>query len=327
MNNKAKELSLKSKSGKNKYKKIPLYRQIWKYRLILLMLLPAFLYFIIFRYGPMIGLLIAFQDYTPRIGQSFMMAIINGKWVGLKHFIFFFTNISALNALRNTIVISLYKLFIGFPAPIILAILLNEIKNLSFKKVVQTISYLPHFMSWVVLAGILRVIFSPDYGAILPVFVKIGIPPINFLGDSRYFRAMLVISDIWQTVGWGSVIYLAALSSLDIALYESAKIDGASRLQQFWAITLPGIAPTIIIMFILRIGLILNAGFDQIFNLQNSAVNNVGDIIDTFVYRAGLLRAQYSYSTAIGLFKSLTGFVLVLVTNRVVKYFGHEGII
>jgi putative aldouronate transport system permease protein len=223
--------------------------------------------------------------------------------------------------------ISLYKLFIGFPAPIILALLLNELKNMRFKKVVQTISYLPHFMSWVILAGIMRVLFSPDYGVIIPLFDMFHMEHVNLLGDKRFFRTVLVLSDIWQNVGWDSVIYLAALSSLDIMLYEAARIDGAGRIQQFWYITLPGITSTIIIMFILRIGLIMNAGFDQVFNLSNVAVDEVGDIIDTFVYRTGLRQAQFSFSTAMGLFKSLVGFVLVLATNRVVKILGYESIL
>lgn len=321
------ELSGIKTSDKLLIKKLPLHKQIWKYRLILLMLAPAFIYFIIFRYGPMIGLIIAFQDYTPRIGQNFVTAIIKGKWVGLKYFEFFLSNTNSLNALRNTILISLYKLFIGFPFPILLALMLNELKSLRFKKVVQTISYLPHFMSWVILAGILRVLFSPDYGVIIPLFDILKIERVNLLGDARYFRGMLVISEMWQNAGWDSVIYLAALSSLDMELYEAARIDGANRFQQLWSITLPGIASTIIIMFILRIGLIMNAGFDQVFNLLNAAITDVGDIIDTFVYRVGLQQAQYSFSTAIGFFKSLTGFILVLITNRIVKLFGYEGIL
>ncbi|GHV37752.1 protein lplB [Spirochaetia bacterium] len=275
----------------------------------------------------MLGLLIAFQDYSPKIGQNFYITILKGEWVGLKHFIFFFTNVNALRALRNTVLISLYKLFIGFPAPIILALLLNELKNMHLKKIVQTISYLPHFMSWVILAGIMRVLFSPDYGVVIPLFNRLHFGTVNLLGDSRFFRGMLVLSDIWQNVGWDSVIYLAALSSLDMVLYEAARIDGANRLQQFWSITLPGISSTIIIMFILRIGLIMNAGFDQVFNLANVAVNDVGDIIDTFVYRAGLQQAQFSYSTAIGFFKSLVGFILVLITNRTVKAMGYDSVL
>jgi putative aldouronate transport system permease protein len=317
---------MKKHTGIYEIKK-PLLHEIWKYRLLMIMLMPAFLYFIIFRYGPMFGLLIAFQDYAPKIGQNFFMAIVKGRWIGLKHFSFFFSNTNALRALRNTIIISLYKLFIGFPVPIILALLLNELKNIHFKKMVQTISYLPHFMSWVILAGIMRVLFSPDYGVIIPLFNILNIGHINLLGDSRYFRGMLVLSEIWQNAGWDSVIYLAALSSLDVMLYEAARIDGANRFQQFWSITLPGITSTIIIMFILRIGLIMNAGFDQVFNLVNVAVDDVGDIIDTFVYRAGLQNAQFSYSAAIGFFKSLVGFTLVLITNKIIKILGYESIL
>ena len=292
-----------------------------------LMLMPALVYFIIFRYGSMFGLLIAFQDYKPMIGKGFYETIFSGKWVGFKHFEVFFQNPKGLQVVSNTIIISLYKLLIGFPAPIILALLLNEIKNERFKKTVQTISYLPHFMSWVILAGVLRVIFSPDYGVIIPIMKALNMEPVNLLGDDRYFRGMLVASEIWQNVGWDSVIYLAALSSLDMTLYEAARIDGANRFQQLRYITLPSIATTIIIMFILRIGLIMNAGFDQVFNLYNAAVYNVGDIIDTFVYRVGLTQAQFSYTAAIGFFKSLVGFLLVLITSRVVRRMGYDSII
>ena len=291
------------------------------------MLLPALLYFIIFRYGSMLGLLIAFQDYKPVLGQGFYETIFKGDWVGLKHFRFFFTSPNGLTVLSNTIIISLYKLVFGFPAPILLALLLNEIKNERFKKGVQTISYLPHFMSWVILAGVLRVIFSPDYGAILPLFDLFSIEPINFLGDDRYFRTLLILSDLWQNIGWDSVIYLAALSSLDLSLYEAARIDGANRLQQLWYLTLPSIAGTIAIMFILRVGQIMNAGFDQVFNLYNAAVYSVGDIIDTFVYRQGLQKAQFSYTTAVGFFKSLTGFILVLSSNSIAKKLGYDSVL
>ena len=303
------------------------FENIWRYRILYLMLLPALLYFLIFRYGSMLGLLIAFQDYKPVLGQGFYQTIFQGEWVGFKHFAFFFTSPNGLQVLRNTILISIYKIVFGFPAPVLLALLLNEVKRERFKKVIQTISYLPHFMSWVILAGILRVILSPDYGVLIPLFQMLGMEQINFLGDPRYFRSLLVVSDIWQNIGWDSVIYLAALSSLDMTLYEAARIDGANRFQQLRYITLPGIAGTITIMFILRTGQILNAGFDQVFNLSNAAVYSVGDIIDTFVYRAGLQQAQYSYTTAIGFFKSLVGFVLVLGTNTIAKKLGHESVL
>ena len=303
------------------------FGKIAKHKLLFLMLLPALLYFLVFRYGSMLGLLLAFQDYRPVMGQGFYETIFTGEWVGFKHFSFFFTSPNGLQVLLNTVLISLYKMIFGFPSAVILALLLNEVRNQRFKKAVQTISYLPHFMSWVILAGILRFILSPDYGVLIPVFDFFGMEHINLLGDTRYFRGLLVVSEIWQNVGWDSVIYLAALSSLDITQYEAARIDGASRLQQIRYITLPGIAGTITIMFILRTGQILNAGFDQVFNLINAAVYSVGDIIDTFVYRIGLQEAQYSYTAAIGFFKSLVGFVMVLGTNTIAKKMGHESVL
>ena len=311
----------------DKYRKRNVFQNIWRFRVLYLMLLPALLYFVVFRYGSMLGLLIAFQDYKPVLGQGFYQTILQGEWVGFKHFIFFFTSPNGLQVLQNTILISVYKIIFGFPTPILLALLLNEIRRERFKKVVQTISYLPHFMSWVILAGILRVILSPDYGVLIPFFRMLGMEQVNFLGDPQYFRGLLVVSEIWQNVGWDSVIYLAALTSMDVTLYEAARIDGASRFQQLRYITLPGIAGTITIMFILRTGQILNAGFDQVFNLSNAAVYSVGDIIDTFVYRAGLQQAQYSYTTAIGFFKSLVGFILVIATNTIAKRLGHERVL
>lgn len=308
-------------------KEKPLWKRIWERKVLFLMLLPALVYFIVFRYGSMLGLLVAFQDYKPVIGQDLFQTILHGHWVGFKHFRFFFTSPNGLQVLRNTILISVYKLVFGFPLPVVLALLLNELKNVRFKKTVQTISYLPHFMSWVILAGILRVIFSPDYGAVIPLFEKMGMESVNLLGDARYFRGMLVMSDIWQNVGWDSVIYLAALSSVDLAMYEAARIDGANRFQQIWYITLPSLAPTIIIMLLMRIGLIMNAGFDQVFNLLNAAVYEVGDIIDTYVYRIGLQQAQFSYTTAIGFFKSLVGLILVVATNKIVRKLGYDSVV
>jgi putative aldouronate transport system permease protein len=298
-----------------------------KHRTLLLMVLPAFVYLIVFRYGPIAGVSIAFIDFKARIGQSFFQSILNSRFVGLEFFKEFLTSMTGIQILRNTIVISLYKIVFGFPAPIILALLLNEVRNPLFKRVVQTITYLPHFISWVILAGIIRMMLSPDFGVIVPVFRALGIPVINFLGDTSYFRGLLVATDIWQGVGWGSIIYLAALSGLDPQLYEAASIDGAGRWRQLLAITLPGIASTIVIMLILRTGTILDAGFDQVFNLQNAAVLSVSDIIDTHIYTKGIQDARFSYTTAVGLFKSVFGLSMVVLTNFIAKRSGQQGIL
>lgn len=290
------------------------------------MTIPMIVYYIVFRYMPIFGLVISFQDFRPLAGQSVIRSIFNSEYLGLKHFIDFFGSLYGMQILLNTFLISLYKIVFGFPAPIILALMLNEVKKERFKKFVQSISYLPHFISWVILAGIVRFIFSPDYGIIVPLFRALGKPVINFLGDNAYFRSLLVMTDIWQSVGWGSIVYLAAITGLDAQLYEAASIDGAGKLQQLFHITLPGIASTVVVMFILRVGNILNAGFDQVFNLYNPAVYEVGDIIDTYVYRVGLEQFEFSYTSAVGFFKSVFGFAMVMMTNHLAHLLGEEGI-
>lgn len=308
-------------------KPIQLLHDIYRYRVLFLMLLPSFLCFAIFRYGPIFGISIAFFDFRAKVGQTFFESIFNSPFIGLRNFTDFLTSMNGLRVLRNTVVISLSKLVFGFPAPIILALFLNEVRSSKFKLVVQTISYLPHFISWVVLAGIMRMLLSPDFGLIVPVFQALNIPVINFLGDSRYFVGLLVISDIWQGVGWGSVIYLAALSGLDPEQYEASTIDGASRFRQLLHITLPGIAPTIVIMLILRTGGILDAGFDQVFNLQNAAVMSTSDILDTHIYYAGIRDMRFGYTSAVGLFKSVIGLMMVIGTNFIAKKMGEDGIL
>ncbi|MDF2671341.1 MAG: protein lplB, partial [Paenibacillus sp.] len=229
--------------------------------------------------------------------------------------------------MRNTIVISFYHIIFGFPAPIVLALIFNEIRISAFKKIAQTVSYLPHFLSWVVLAGILVTILSPTTGVVNQLFTLFGLDPIYFLGDSSYFRFSLIMSAIWKEVGWGTIIYLAALASVDPHLYEAAVVDGAGRWKQTLHITLPQIIPVIAIMFIFRIGGILDAGFDQILNLYHPAVYGVADILDTYVYRVGLGGMQYGFSTAVGVFKNVIAFALVLGTNYLVKKSGQEGLL
>jgi len=293
-----------------------------KSKYLFLMLVPTLLWYAIFHYGPLYGVQLAFKDFSPIRG------IWGSPWVGLEHFKFlFFQSPDFLRIFRNTVLISLYNLVFGFPAPIILALLLNELRFKVFKRVAQSISYIPHFFSWVVLAGIITVMLSPSEGPVNYLLKMVGLEPIYFLADSQYFRSTLVATGIWKEIGWGTIIYLAALAGVDPTLYEAAKIDGASRAKQTWYITLPSILPVITIMFILSLGSILNAGFDQIFNLYNPAVYDVADIIDTYVYRAGILGAQFGLTTAVGLFKNIIGITLVLTTNYIVKKLGQEGVL
>lgn len=277
------------------------------------MFLPGFLFLLVFAYGPMYGLLLAFKDY------SFDLGIMGSPWVGLKHFKTFFSSSTALSALKNTIIISFLKLAFGFPMPILLAILINEIQDGPFKKVTQTVSYLPHFISWIIVAGILTNLLSPSTGTINYIINFFGGEPIMFLSSTSWFRTILVISDIWKGIGWGSVIYLAAISGISSEQYEAALIDGASRLQCIRYITLPSLKSIIGIMLLMQMGNLMSAGFDQVFNLYSPSVYAVGDIIDTFVYRMGIGQMMYSFNTAVGLFKSVVNFLLVISVNLITK--------
>lgn len=300
-------------STKNNSKFNKMINKIWKDKPIYLILLPGIIYFVVFHYIPMYGAMIAFKDFKAALG------IFGSKWVGLKNFIDFFNHPSFGLVLKNTLIISFYKIICGFPAPIILALLLNEVKQEAYKRTIQTISYLPHFLSWVVIGGLAAKMFSPSTGVINMLIKSLGFEPIYFMAEPAYFRTILVLSDIWKEIGWGSIIYLAALAGVDPQLYEAAIVDGASKWRQLWSITIPSIAPTIVIMFILRVGGVMNAGFEQIFMMYSPNVYAVSDIIDTFVYRIGLESAKYSLATAIGLFKSVIGFLLILITNRLSK--------
>ena len=292
-----------------------------KYWDLCLMLLPVIAYFIIFKYIPMGGIVIAFKDFKLGLGVS------GSEWVGLANFVDAFRTRFFIRAIRNTLIISVLKLCVGFPAPIILALLLNEVRHSGYKRVIQTISYLPHFLSWIIMAGILSQLLSPNNGAVNGLLKSLGRKdPVPFLLDNTYFRGTVVISDVWKGVGWGSILYLAAISSIDPTLYEAAICDGATRPQRVRYITIPCILPTITIMLILSLGGILDAGFDQLLNLYSSAVYETGDIIDTYVYRVGLVDWNYKLSTAIGLFKNVIGFMLVAGTNAVAKAISGVGI-
>jgi len=294
-------------------KKHGILRQILRNTPLYLMLLPAAAYFITFHYQPMYGLIIAFQNYSIRKG------IFGSPFVGLANFNRLFANPDFLRAFGNTVIISLMKIAIGFPAPIIFALLLNELINVKFKKIVQTISYMPHFLSWVIMAGIFIKLLSPSSGIVNYVIERMGGRPIYFLADRYWFRWVLVITDVYKEIGWGSIIYLAALSGVDVELYEAAKVDGINRLKAVWYITLPSIALTIVTMLILRVGGILNAGMDQIYLLISPPVYPVADILDTLALRIGIAGMDFPLGTAIGLFKSLIGFIFILTTNFICK--------
>jgi len=297
-----------------------LFLQYRKNKELFILFLPVLVFYIIFCYIPMGGIVIAFKDY------KLMQGIWGSPWVGLDNFKELFSTPTFYEILGNTIWISILRLVIGFPAPIILALLLNEVKHNDYKKVVQTVSYLPHFLSWVILAGVFQQLLSPSTGAVNAILGKLGISPVFFLGDPNWFIFTIIITGVWQGVGWGTVIYLAAISGIDPQLYEAAMLDGAGRLKQVLYITIPSLVPTITIILILNTGGILNAGFDQIMNMYNEAVYEVGDIIDTYVYRRGLEGMQYSYSTAVNLFKNVIGLGFVLFTNNIAKRLGDNSL-
>ncbi len=294
-----------------------------KYYMLYLLLIPGLLWYIVFKYLPMIGITIAFEKYSPFSG---LKGIFTSKWVGLYWFRKFFKSIYAERLIRNSLVISLKKLAVCFPSAIVLAILLNAIPGARFKKTVQTVSYLPHFLSAVVVASIVRTVTTTDGGIINHVITLFGGKPIFFLGSNKHFQGVLVVTELWKTVGWSSIIYLAAMTGIDPQLYEAATVDGANWHHKIWHVTLPAIAPIISLMLILRCGELMNAGFEMTFNLYSSSVYETGDIIDTYVYREGMTNMNYSYSTAVNLFKSVISLVMVLGSNFFAKKMGQEGI-
>lgn len=279
---------------------------------LVLMLLPGVVALILFCYVPMGGILIAFKDY------KFMKGIFGSDWVGLQHFVTLFKQQNFGRVIYNTVYISFFKLILGFPTPIILALLLNELRLQKFKNFIQTCTYLPHFFSWVVLAGILKMIFS-NVGPVNTIFNMLGTGShLDFFGNGGLFRGLIIGSAIWQSAGWGAIIYLASLSGIDVSLYEAAYMDGAGRLRQTWQISIPCMIPTIITVFILNLGSILNAGYDQIYNMYNPTVYEVTDIIDTYVMRA-LKSMDYGVGTAAELFKSVISFAMVMLSNKIVN--------
>ncbi|MBB3112846.1 putative aldouronate transport system permease protein [Paenibacillus phyllosphaerae] len=281
-----------------------LIRNKWLY----IMMLPVLAYYVMFHYVPMYGAIIAFKQFVPAKG------ILGSEWVGFKHFREFFDSIYFFRVIKNTILLSFFNLLFGFPAPIMLALLLNELKSSWFRRVTQTITYMPHFITLVVVAGIIRY-FTLSDGLINDVIAFFGGERVAFLQQPESFRAIYVISEIWQQVGWGTIIYLAAISGIDQQQYEAAKMDGATKFRQIWHITLPGIMPTVMIMLILSLGNLMNVGFEKIILLYSAGIYETADVISTFVYRKGILEFDYGYSTAVGLFNSVINFTILLLAN------------
>ncbi|HIQ75716.1 MAG TPA: sugar ABC transporter permease [Candidatus Cottocaccamicrobium excrementipullorum] len=287
--------------------------------MLYLMLLPIIIYYLIFKFGPMFGLSIAFMDYKPAKG------FLGSQWVGLKHFKNFFGDYYFGRLLRNTIRISVFTL-LTFPAPIILALLINELKSKRFAKWTQTITYIPHFISTVVICGIIVKLTSSTGGITSILHTLFGIPQETLLNKSAYFIPIYIISELWQSIGWNSIIYLSALAGIDQELYDAARVDGAGRFKQVIYITIPCLLPTIIIMFILMMGKVFDVGYEKIMLLYNPAIYDVSDVINTYVYRKGLIDAQYSYSAAVGLFNCVVSFALVMITNKISKKVSGSGL-
>ena len=288
------------------------WKKLKKTKYLQLMIIPGIIYFIIFHYIPMYGIIIAFKDYNMKLG------ILGSRWVGFENFVRFFNHHHFFRLVRNTFLLNLYNLIWSFPAPIILALFLNEVRNLTYKKIVQTVSYLPHFISTVSVVGIIFMLLSPQGGLVNNVLGKLfNIEPIYFVAEPKWFRTIFIVSGIWQNVGWDAIIYIAALTAINYELYEAATIDGASRFKQMLHISIPGILPTISIMLILRIGGMMSSNTDKVLLLQLPITYEVSDVIGTYVYRRGLVMSEYSFSTAVDLFNNVINIILLVIANTV----------
>ncbi len=294
-----------------------------KRRALYSMAVPGILFYFVFRYIPMIGVIIGFQDFSPFSGIS---SFWTSPWVGLQWFKLLFSQPKFLQLLGNSLLLGLYGILFGFPAPVILALLVNEIRSGPFKKVSQTVTYIPHFLSWAVVGSIVIEILSPTGGIVNTFLGFLGIPPRYFMVDSRFIRGIVVGSGIWKEVGWDSILYLAAIVGIDTTLYEAATVDGAGRWQQCLRITIPSVMPVIVICLILSIGRVMDTGFDQVFMFYTPKVESVLDVFDTYSYRVGIGNGQFSYVTALGLFRNIVGLVLVLGANRVSRLVSEHGI-
>lgn len=296
----------------NKQRFVRFRHKLWRERYLWLMILPVVVYYIVFSYIPMYGVTIAFKEYNVGLG------ILGSPWASpwYKHLLQFFRSIYCWRLIRNTLLINIYTLIFSFPVPIVFAILLNEVGNMKLRRVIQTVSYMPHFLSTVIVVGILINFLSLGDGIINVFIRRLGGQPIDFIGSSRWFRTIYISSGIWQSFGWNSIIYLAAITSINTELYESARLDGCSRFKEIVYITIPSIAPTIIILLILRFGSMMSVGFEKVYLLYSPRTYEVSDVISTYVYRAGMTNAQFSFSTAVDLFNSMINLILLLLVNR-----------
>lgn len=291
--------------------RLPLWRRMLRCWQLYVLVLPALVWIILFAYLPMYGVQIAFKDYKVNLG------ILGSPWVGLKYFRQFVNLPNFEMLIRNTLLISVYSMIFGFPAPILLALMLNQLRCKRYKSFVQTVTYAPYFISTVVLVSMLSIFLTPSSGFVNRIIVSMGGKAIPFMGDPKWFRTVYVASGVWQGCGWGAIVYLAALGGVDPSLYEAAMVDGATKFQRLLHIDLPCILPTIVIMFILNMGNLLNVGYEKCYLMQNSLNNQVSEIISTYTYKIGLLNAKYSFSSAVGLFNSVINFVLVMLTNGI----------
>ncbi|WP_243767458.1 ABC transporter permease [Paenibacillus agricola] len=295
-------------------------RYVNKKKYLYILLIPCVVYFLVFNYFPMYGVIIAFKDF------NFSKGILGSPWIGLDNFRYMFGLSDFYTVFWNSLYLSMLRLIFGFPFPILLAILLNEMRNRTYQRITQTIIYLPHFISWVVIGGILVNFLSPSWG-IVNIFLKqIGYEPIFFLADNNYFRPLVIISSIWKESGWESILYLAAMMGINTELYEAASIDGANRFQKMRYITMPGIKSTIVILLILRLGQIMGNGFEQVFVLQNPLNLGVSEVFETYVYRVGLIGGRFSFGTTVGLFTSVIGLIFLLASNQIAKWLKEDGI-
>lgn len=297
-----------------------LFRRIWKNKTIYIVLLPALLWYLVFVYVPMGGLMLAFKDYKANLG------ILGSPWTGLEHFQNLFRDVDFWNSVGRTLKINVVRLLVTFPVPVILALLFNELRMNKYKKVLQTVFTFPHFLSWIIIASVLRNVLAYD-GIVNSIIGLCGGDVVNFLGNKRMFQPMLYLTDIWKEAGWGSIIYLAAISGIDQEQYEAADIDGASRWQKMLRITLPNIMPTVAVMFILAAGGIMGAGFDQIFNMTNAAVRESGEILDMYIYRITFQATpDFGFSMAVSLFRSVVNMALLVIADRGSRFFGGNGL-
>ncbi|NOU67076.1 ABC transporter permease subunit [Paenibacillus sp. LMG 31461] len=297
-----------------------LLRDLRRDKYLYVLALPGVLFFLIFKFVPMWGVVISFQNFSPFAG------ITGSEWVGFEHFQRFFTNPDFMLLFRNTMAINLMNLVLFFPLPIVLSLLLNELRSVLYQRVIQSIVYMPHFLSWVIISGLTFLLFAKGEGLVNKMLEGLGFARMDFLTNPNTFWAMLTVQSIWKECGWGTILFLAAMASIDPGVYEAAKIDGAGRFRQMWHITLPAIRTVIITLLILRLGHMLDVGFEQVFLMYNGAVSQVAEVFDTYVYRVGIQQGEFSYSTAAGLFKSIVGLVLVVIANWISKKMGEEGV-